>query len=78
MRRVTRPGGTIAVSAWAAEHPLGLFGAMNEALREVELDASWPDAETATAALLGTPFGPLVSAFPLTPSRSCEHAWQAS
>ena len=103
MRRVTRPGGTLAVSTWAAEHPLGLFGPMNQVLREagmaepyprafdsgtyrlsaaelrdllqaagwrdvrvhtVELDASWPDAQTATAALLGTPFGALVSALP--------------
>jgi ubiquinone/menaquinone biosynthesis C-methylase UbiE len=103
MRRVTRPGGTIAVSTWAAEHALGLFGPMNEVLREaglaepyprafdsgtyrlsaaelhdllqaagwhdirvqtIELDASWPDAQTATSALLGTPFGPLVSALP--------------
>jgi ubiquinone/menaquinone biosynthesis C-methylase UbiE len=103
MRRVTRPGGTIAVSTWAAERPLGLFGPVNQVLREAgmaepyprafdsatyqlsaaglrdllqatgwrdvrvrtaELDASWPDADTATAALLGTPFGPLVSALP--------------
>jgi ubiquinone/menaquinone biosynthesis C-methylase UbiE len=103
MRRVTRPGGTIVLSTWAAEHPLGLFGPVNQVLREagmaepyprafdsgtyrlsvtelrdllqaagwhdvrvqtVGLDASWPDAETATAALLGTPFGPLVSALP--------------
>jgi ubiquinone/menaquinone biosynthesis C-methylase UbiE len=101
MRRVTRPGGTLALSTWAAEHPLGLFGQMNQTLREaglaepyprafdsdtyrlsvaelrdllqaagwhdvrvqtVELDATWPDTETATAALLGTPFGPLVKA----------------
>jgi ubiquinone/menaquinone biosynthesis C-methylase UbiE len=103
MRRVTRPGGTLALSTWAAERPLGLFGQMNQTLREagmaepyprafdsdsyrlgvaelrdllqaagwrdvrvqtVELDAVWPDAETATAALLGTPYGPLVSALP--------------
>jgi hypothetical protein len=30
----------------------------------VILDASWQTAEAATAALLGTPFGPLVSALP--------------
>jgi SAM-dependent methyltransferase len=103
MRRVTRPGGTVAISTWAAERPLGLFGPMNQTLREagmaephprafdsdtyrlsvaelrdllqaagwhdvrvqtVELDATWPDTETATAALLGTPYGPLVSTLP--------------
>src|SRR5580704_8511982 len=103
MRRVARPGGTAVMSTWAAEHPLGLFGPMIEALREtamaepfpgafdagsyclsaadladllqtagfrdvsvqtVELDATWPTAEAATSTLLGTPFGPLVSALP--------------
>jgi ubiquinone/menaquinone biosynthesis C-methylase UbiE len=103
MRRVARPGGIVVLSTWAAEHPLGLFGPVNEALREwgmaepfprafdpdsyrvgvaglrellqtaglrdvrvetVVLDASWHTAEAATAALLGTPFGPLVSALP--------------
>ncbi len=103
MRRVVRRGGTVVLSTWAAEHPLGLFGAMNETLREfgvaepfpsafdsgsyrvglaelrnlmltagfhavsaetVELDATWPTGEAATSTLLGTPFGPLVSALP--------------
>jgi len=103
MRRVARPGGTAVMSTWAAEHPLGLFGPMIEALREtgvaepfpgafdggsyclnaadladllqaagfgdvgvqiVELDATWPTVEAATSTLLGTPFGPLVSALP--------------
>jgi SAM-dependent methyltransferase len=103
MYRVTSAGGTLVVSTWAAEHPLGLFGAMNETLLEfgvaepfprafdagsyrvglaelrdlllsagfhevggeaVELDATWQSAEAATATLLGTPFGPLVSALP--------------
>jgi ubiquinone/menaquinone biosynthesis C-methylase UbiE len=103
IRRVTRAGGAVVLSTWAAEHPLGLFGPMNETLREaglaepyprafdsdsyrlsvadlhdllqaagfhdvrvetVELDATWQTAEAATATLLGTPFGPLVSALP--------------
>jgi ubiquinone/menaquinone biosynthesis C-methylase UbiE len=103
MRRVARPGGTAVMSTWAAEHPLGLFGPMAEAVREtgiaepfpgafeagsyclsvadladllqaagfgdvgvetVELHATWRTAEAATATLLGTPFGPLVSALP--------------
>jgi hypothetical protein len=33
-------------------------------VQTVELDATWPTAEAATSALLGTPFGPLVSALP--------------
>ena len=103
MRRVTRPGGIVVLSTWAAEHPLGLFGPMNETLREsalaepfprafdpdsyrvnavelqgllqtaglrevrvetVRLDAHWQTAEAAAATVLGTPFGPLVSALP--------------
>jgi ubiquinone/menaquinone biosynthesis C-methylase UbiE len=103
MHRVARPGGTAVMSTWAAEHPLGLFGPMAEALQETgmtepfpgafdvgsyclstadltdllqaagfrdvgvetaELDATWPTAEAATSTLLGTPFGPLVSALP--------------
>jgi SAM-dependent methyltransferase len=103
MCRVVRPGGTAVMSTWAAEHPLGLFGPMVEALQEtgmtepfpgafdvdsyclnvadladllraagfgdvvvetVALDAIWPTAEEATSAMLGTPFGPLVSALP--------------
>jgi ubiquinone/menaquinone biosynthesis C-methylase UbiE len=103
MRRVARLGGTAVMSTWAAEHPLGLFGPMIEALQEtgiaepfpgafdsgsyclsvidladllqrtgfrdvdvqtVELDATWQSAEAATSTLLGTPFGPQVSALP--------------
>src|SRR5580698_2651596 len=103
MRRVAQPGGTVVLSTWAAEHPLGQFGPVNETLREaglaepfprafdpdsyrvsaadlrellqmaglrdvrvetVILDARWQTAEAATATLLGTPFGPLVSALP--------------
>ena len=37
MRRVAAPGGTVALSTWAAEHPLGLFGPVNETLREAGL-----------------------------------------
>jgi ubiquinone/menaquinone biosynthesis C-methylase UbiE len=33
-------------------------------VQTAELDATWPTAEAATATLLGTPFGPLVSALP--------------
>lgn len=103
MRRVARPGGIVLVSTWAAERPLGLFGAMAETLEElglaepyprafdpdsyrlsatelggllrgcglrevqvetVELTATWDNAGTAANTLLGTPFGPQVSALP--------------
>ena len=33
-------------------------------VQTVELDATWPTAEAATSTLLGTPFGPQVSALP--------------
>lgn len=33
-------------------------------VQTIELDASWDSAETAASTLLGTPFGPLVSALP--------------
>jgi ubiquinone/menaquinone biosynthesis C-methylase UbiE len=103
MHRALRPGGAVVLSTWAAERPLGLFGPVNETLREAglpepyprafdsdsyrlsvvdlhdllqatgfrevrvqtaELEATWETADAATATLLGTPFGPLVSALP--------------
>lgn len=101
MLRVTRPAGLVAVSTWAAEHPLGLFGPIAETLHELGLeepypgafnpesytvrmpdlsaaltdagwchvevetaaiDAVWSSLDDAVSALLGTPFGPQVSA----------------
>lgn len=44
MRRVARPGGTVLVSTWAAEHPLGLFGPMAETLAELGLTEPYPRA----------------------------------
>lgn len=103
MRRVTLPGGVLVLSTWAAERPLGLFGAMSETLQELgvaepfprafdpgsycmagaeltdllrtagfrdvqvhasELKARWDTTESAAGTLLGTPFGPAVSALP--------------
>jgi ubiquinone/menaquinone biosynthesis C-methylase UbiE len=103
MHRVALPGGVLVLSIWAAERPLGLFGAMSETLQELgvaepfpqafdpgsyrmhiaelkellqtsgcrdvqvhttELEARWESAETAASTLLGTPFGPVVSALP--------------
>jgi SAM-dependent methyltransferase len=43
---------------------LQVAGFGDVAVQTVELDATWPTAEAATSALLGTPFGPLVSALP--------------
>jgi ubiquinone/menaquinone biosynthesis C-methylase UbiE len=44
MRRVARPGGIVVLSTWAAEHPLGLFGPVNETLRESGLTEPFPRA----------------------------------
>ena len=44
MCRVARPGGVVMVSTWAAERPLGLFGPMTEALREVGMAEPYPHA----------------------------------
>ena len=44
MRRVARPGGIVVLSTWAAEHPLGLFGPVNETLRESGLAEPFPRA----------------------------------
>jgi SAM-dependent methyltransferase len=44
MRRVARPGGGVVLSTWAAEHPLGLFGPVNETLRESGVAEPFPRA----------------------------------
>ena len=44
MFRVARPGGVVAVSVWAAGYPLGLFGPVNETLREAGLAEPFPRA----------------------------------
>ena len=103
MARAVRPDGLVAVSTWAAEHPLGLFGPMCETmarsgieepyrgaydpasysisapdlidlleeagLRDARVevatvDSVWSSVDDAVSALLGTPFGPLVSRLP--------------
>jgi SAM-dependent methyltransferase len=48
MRRVARPGGIVVLSTWAAEHPLGLFGPVNETLREAGLAEPFPRASVRT------------------------------
>lgn len=44
MVRAARPDGVVAASVWAAEYPLGLFGAVNETLRAVGLTEPYPRA----------------------------------
>jgi ubiquinone/menaquinone biosynthesis C-methylase UbiE len=44
MCRVARPDGVVMVSTWAAEHPLGLFGPMAEALQEAGMAEPYPHA----------------------------------
>jgi hypothetical protein len=43
---------------------LQVAGFGDVSVQTVELDATWRTAEAATSTLLGTPFGPLVSALP--------------
>lgn len=44
LRRVLAPGGAALVAVWAAERPLGLFGAIGETLRDHGLDEPYPRA----------------------------------
>ena len=44
MHSVLRPGGRLLVSTWAAERPVGLFGAMVDAMAESELNEPFPRA----------------------------------
>jgi ubiquinone/menaquinone biosynthesis C-methylase UbiE len=44
MHRVLAPGGTAIVSTWAAEHPLGLFGGLIDAMRDADLAEPYPRA----------------------------------
>jgi SAM-dependent methyltransferase len=55
MRRVLRPGGVVVVATWAAEHPLGLFGPMTEALREAGMEEPYPHAFDPESYSIGAP-----------------------
>lgn len=44
MQRVMLPGGVLVLSTWAAERPLGLFGAMIETLQELGVGEPFPGA----------------------------------
>jgi SAM-dependent methyltransferase len=44
MHRALEPGGVLLTSTWAAEHPLGLFGPMADAGRELGIDEPYPRA----------------------------------
>jgi ubiquinone/menaquinone biosynthesis C-methylase UbiE len=54
MVRVVRPGGTVAVSTWSAEHPLGLFGPIAEAMAAAELTEPYPGAFAPDSYTIGT------------------------
>ena len=44
MCRVTRRDGSVLVSTWASERPLGLFGPMTEVLQDAGMDEPYPRA----------------------------------
>jgi SAM-dependent methyltransferase len=51
--RVARPGAAVVASTWAAGHPLGLFGAINETLREAGVAEPFPRAFDSASYQLG-------------------------
>jgi ubiquinone/menaquinone biosynthesis C-methylase UbiE len=53
MGRVAKPGAAVVVSTWAAGHPLGLFGAINETLREAAVAEPFPRAFDSVSYQLG-------------------------
>jgi ubiquinone/menaquinone biosynthesis C-methylase UbiE len=53
MHRVLEDGGVAAVSTWAAEHPLGLFGAITECLRDCGLAEPYQHAFDTGSYVLG-------------------------
>jgi SAM-dependent methyltransferase len=56
--------GSYRMSAGELTDLLRAAGWRGVQVQTVELDASWASAETAASTLLGTPFGPVVSALP--------------
>jgi ubiquinone/menaquinone biosynthesis C-methylase UbiE len=56
--------GSYRLSVAHLRNLLQAAGFRDVGVETVELDATWQTAEAATATLLGTPFGPLVSALP--------------
>jgi SAM-dependent methyltransferase len=53
MCRMAKPGAAVVVSTWAAGHPLGLFGAINETLREAGVAEPFPRAFDSASYQLG-------------------------
>jgi hypothetical protein len=53
MHRVLAPAGAAVVSTWAAEHPLGLFGPIIDAVREAGLAEPDPRAFDQASYALG-------------------------
>jgi hypothetical protein len=56
--------GSYSLDAADLAELLHVAGFSDVGVQTVELDATWRTAEEATSTLLGTPFGPLVSALP--------------
>jgi ubiquinone/menaquinone biosynthesis C-methylase UbiE len=57
-------GGSYCLNGADLAKLLQAAGFRDVSVQTVELDATWPTAAAATSTLLGTPFGPLVSALP--------------
>jgi|ERR1700728_610328 SAM-dependent methyltransferase len=53
MRRVVGKDGTVMISTWAAEHPLGLFGPIAETLHDAGVEEPWPGAFNPTTYVIG-------------------------
>lgn len=55
MYRVLRPGGLALMSAWAAEHPVGLFTPLGQTMREVGLSPPYARAYDADSYRMSAP-----------------------
>jgi len=55
MYRVLRPGGVAAMSAWAAEHPVGLFTPLGQTMREIGLSQPYARAYDGDSYRIGGP-----------------------
>ncbi|MGO9319262.1 MAG: class I SAM-dependent methyltransferase [Solirubrobacteraceae bacterium] len=53
IHRSLEPGGVVLVSTWAAEYPLGLFGPIADAMRELGIDEPYPRAFDSQSYVLG-------------------------
>jgi len=53
IRRVVGKAGTVVISTWAAEHPLGLFGPIAQTLQDVGMEEPWPGAFNSKTYVIG-------------------------